>query len=225
MSSPKQLVGGLGGAIGSDFRRTLNQLIFVEFGGKLSRLNLTRTATVVTSGSATLLASYGFNLDTGVEDSTGAPLTGDIWWSPPTGMVRIGSAQMLNLGVTNFGSLTPDTLQSLPYGPSTIPQAKFVLNDVFAVHTNGGNFSKVLITASGLNLQIQWVTYKLDNPYAVSGHRLPTARRREGERRRRSRVRHGADRQPVARSAGHAQSHAGHGAVVGHDRAASDLSG
>src|SRR6516164_2684862 len=98
MSTPKQLVGGLAGAIGSDFRRTLNQLLFVEFGGKLSRLNLTRTATIVTQGSATLLASYGFNLDTGVEDATGAPLTGDIWWSPPAGMVRIGGAQLLNLG-------------------------------------------------------------------------------------------------------------------------------
>jgi hypothetical protein len=169
MPAPVQLVSGLSGSIGSDFRRSLNQLIFVEFGGNLSRLNLTRTATIITSGSATLLASYGFNLDTGIEDSTGAPLTGDIWWSPPTGMVRIGSAQMTNLGVTDFASLTPDTLQSLPYSPATIPQAQFVINDVFAVQTNGGNFSKVQVTASGLNLQISWVTYKLDSPYAVLG--------------------------------------------------------
>lgn len=169
MSSLVQLAGGLSGAIGSDFRRTLNQLIFVEFGGKLSRLNLTRTAAVVTSGATTILASYGFNLDTGIEDATGAPLTGDIWWSPPTGMIRIGSAQMINLGVTDFASLTPDTLQSLPYASATIPQAKFVINDVFAVQTNGGNFSKVQVTVSGLNLQIQWVTYRLDSPYAVLG--------------------------------------------------------
>ncbi len=169
MSSPQQLVSGLSGAIGSDFRRTLNQLIFVEFGGKLSRLNLTRTATIVTSGSATLLASYGFNLDTGVEDATGSPLTGDIWWSPPNGMVRIGSAQMVNLGATDFASLTPDTLSSLPYSSATIPQSKFVTNDVFAVHTNGGNFCKVKVVTGGLNLHIQWVTYKLDSPYAVLG--------------------------------------------------------
>src|SRR6516225_10879970 len=127
MPSPVQLIGGLSGAIGSDFRRSLNQLIFVEFAGKLSRLNLTRTATIVTQGSATLLASYGFNLDTGVEDATGAPLTGDIWWSPPAGMVRIGGAQLLNLGNSDFASLTPDTLQSLSYAPTTIPQAKFTL--------------------------------------------------------------------------------------------------
>jgi hypothetical protein len=169
MSSPVELVSGLSGAIGSDFRRALNQLIFVEFGGNLSRLNLTRTATIITSGSATLLASYGFNLDTGIEDSTGAPLTGDIWWSPPTGMVRIGSAQMMNLGVTDIASLTPDTLQSWPYSPATIPQAQFIINDVFVVKTNGGNFSKVQVSASGLNLHISWVTYKLDSPYAVLG--------------------------------------------------------
>src|SRR5947209_18863389 len=35
--SSTQLAGGLGGAIGSDLRRAHNQLIFVEFGGKLSR--------------------------------------------------------------------------------------------------------------------------------------------------------------------------------------------
>jgi len=164
-----QLVTGLGGAIGSDFRRLLNQLIFVEFDGKLSRLNLHRTGTVVTTGSTTLLASYGFNLDTGIEDSTGAPLTGDIWWSPPTGMVRIAGAQMVNLGVTDFASITPDTLQSLPYSPTTVPQAKFATGDVLAVQTNGGNYSKVLVVTSGLNLVIQWVTYKLDSPYAVLG--------------------------------------------------------
>ncbi|MBZ5493322.1 MAG: hypothetical protein LAO76_20590 [Acidobacteriia bacterium] len=169
MSLPVQLVGGLGGAIGSDFRRSLNQLMFVEFNGKLSRLNLTRTASVVTSGTVTLLASYGFNLDTGIEDATGAPLTGDIWWSPPGGMVRIGSAQMINLGVTDYASLTPDTLQSLSYSSATIPQAKFVTGNVFAVHTNGGNFSKVKVVISGLNLQIQWTTYKLDSPYALLG--------------------------------------------------------
>jgi hypothetical protein len=84
-------------------------------------------------------------------------------------MVRIGSAQMVNLGVTDFASITPDTLQSLPYVPATVPQAKFVTGDVLAVQTNGGNYAKVLVVNSGLNLQIQWVTYKLDSPYAVLG--------------------------------------------------------
>jgi hypothetical protein len=169
MSATTQLVSGLAGAIGSDFRSSLNQLLFVEFGGKLSRVNLTRTASVVTSGTVVLKDSYGFNLDTGTEDATGAPLTGDIWWSPPNGMVRLGGAQLLNLGSAAYGSITPDTLQSLPYSPTTIPSATLVTGDVFAVHTNGGNFGKVLVVSSGLNLTIEWVTYKLDSPYAVLG--------------------------------------------------------
>jgi hypothetical protein len=36
MSSAKVLATGLAGAIGSDFRQAINQLVFVEFGGKLS---------------------------------------------------------------------------------------------------------------------------------------------------------------------------------------------
>ena len=42
MPSPVQLVTGLGGAIGCDFRPAQNQLVFVEYNGKLSRLNLYR---------------------------------------------------------------------------------------------------------------------------------------------------------------------------------------
>jgi len=67
MSLPIQLVSGLGGAIGCDFRRTQNQLLFVEFNGKLSRLNLYRTATTVSSGTAILKGTWTFDLDTGSE--------------------------------------------------------------------------------------------------------------------------------------------------------------
>ena len=38
------LASGLGGAIGCDLRRAQNQLLFVEYNGKLSRLNLFRTS-------------------------------------------------------------------------------------------------------------------------------------------------------------------------------------
>src|SRR6185503_4795126 len=42
MATPIKLATGLGGAIGSDFVRSGNQLYFVEFNGKLSVLNLVR---------------------------------------------------------------------------------------------------------------------------------------------------------------------------------------
>lgn len=52
--SSTQLVGSLGGAIGSDLRRSYNQLIFVEFDGKLSSVNLFEPAVIVSSGMAAL---------------------------------------------------------------------------------------------------------------------------------------------------------------------------
>ena len=176
MSSQVQLVGGLGGAIGSDFRRTQNQLLFVEFNGKLSRLNLYRTATTVSSGTALLKGTFTFDLDTGVEGGTGPNL--DIWWDQQTSVLRQmvpwGTAKIVNLGVTDFASITPDTLSSLTYSTTPITgnndaSNKLVTGDVFAVLTNQGNYSKVKVVSYGYNMQIQWVTYKLDSPYAVLG--------------------------------------------------------
>jgi hypothetical protein len=171
MPTQKQLVSGLGGAIGSDFRSAQNQLLFVEYSGKLSLLNLTRTATVVSSGTKVLLSSYGFDLDTGTEGVHGGPVIGDIQWLSvlPEGMYPNFSAQLIGLGVTNFAAITADTLQSLTYSTAFIPRADFVNGYVFAVLTNGGNYAKVQVVPQGLNLQIEWVTYKLLPAYEVLG--------------------------------------------------------
>src|SRR4051794_4936840 len=67
-STPVQLLSGLGGAIGSDFRSPQNQLVFVEYNtGKLSALNLFSSSTVISSGTITLKGTFTFDLDTGVE--------------------------------------------------------------------------------------------------------------------------------------------------------------
>ena len=47
MTTVTTLVTGLGGAIGCDFRRTQNQLVYVEYGGTLSALNLAAPAHTV----------------------------------------------------------------------------------------------------------------------------------------------------------------------------------
>jgi hypothetical protein len=44
-----------------------------------------------------------------------------------------------------------------------------VPGDVLAVLTNAGNYAKVKILTYGYNLNIQWITYHLDSPYAVLG--------------------------------------------------------
>jgi len=176
MPVPVQLVTGLGGAIGCDFRRAQNQLVFVEFNGKLSRLNLFRTGTVVSSGTIVLKGTFTFDLDTGVEGGVGPNF--DIWWEQKTAVVRsmtpLNTAQLINLGTVDYNSVTPDTLSNLTYSTTPIdgnndPSNKLVTGDVFAVLTTSGNYSKVKVVAYGYDMTIQWTTYKLDPIYAVLG--------------------------------------------------------
>ena len=119
---------------------------------------------IVSSGSATLHGTYLFCFDTGTECSEGD----DVWWDQETDTVRQmvprGNAQLVNLGVVDFDTLSVASLQALPYSTNSIDgnddsTNQLVQNDVFAVHTNGGNYAKVLIISYGYDLQIQWVTY------------------------------------------------------------------
>lgn len=176
MTTPTPLATGLAGAIGSDFRPAHAQLVFVEFGGNLSRLNLFRSATKVSSGTAILKGTFTFDLETGVEGDLTA--NSDLWWEQKTAKARQmtpwKSARIVNLGVVNFDAITPDNLQHLTYSTnpidgSTIGTNKLVPGDVFAVFTNQGNYSKVKILSYGYNLTIQWVTYHLDPAYVVLG--------------------------------------------------------
>lgn len=58
---------------------------------------------------------------------------------------------------------------SLTYGTTPIPQGSLPVGDVFAVLTNGGNYSKVAIlgyqNTLNIDVNIQWVT---QSPAAVS---------------------------------------------------------
>ncbi|WP_263383668.1 YncE family protein [Granulicella arctica] len=186
MPTPIELVGGLAAAIGSDFRQSHNQLVFVEYGGKLSTFDLFPNATIVSQGTVVLKGTYLFDLDAGVESVTG-PIVGTTWdlfWDQQTTVIRsmnpYDGAKIVNLGVVPFASVTASSLQSLTYGTTPIPANadptnKLVPGDVFAVHTNAGNFAKVLVVAYGYDLQIQWVTYKLAQAYNVigTGYSLP----------------------------------------------------
>ncbi len=176
MTSQTQLVSGLAGAIGCSFRSTHNQLVFVEYGGKLSRLNLFAPAVIVSQGSAVLKGTWTFDLDNGTEGGVGPGF--DIWWEQMTAVARQmapqNNARIVNLGVADFNSITADSLQTLTYGTVPIPgnndaTNKLVAGDVFAVQTNQGNYAKVRVVSYGYDLNIQWVTYHLNPAYAVLG--------------------------------------------------------
>jgi hypothetical protein len=62
----------------------------------------------------------------------------------------VNGAQIVNIGVVSFSSVTLAQLQALSYGTAGIDGSDLsnvlVPDDVFAVQTNAGNFSKVLVT-------------------------------------------------------------------------------
>lgn len=176
MTSIVQLATGLAGAIGSHFRVPQNQLLFVEYGGKLSRLDLAPGATVVSAGAATLKGTFIFDLETGNQGGLGP--AGDIWWEQQTAVKRRmaprNGAGIVRLGPVPFGPIGIDTLLGLSYGATPIPGNNDASNQlttgtVFAVRTGAGNYAKVLVTSYGYNMGIQWVTYQPKPAYSVFG--------------------------------------------------------
>jgi len=176
MTTVTQLATGLGGAIGCDLQPSQHRLLFVEFDGKLSALNLVPTTAIVSSGTTTLKGTFTFDLDTGLEGGVGPAF--DIWWEQQTAVLRqmapLNNAKIVNIGVVDFLSITPQTLQGLTYSTTPItgnndPSNKLVPGDVFAVITNQGNYAKVKVISYGYNLQIQWATYHFNPAYVVLG--------------------------------------------------------
>lgn len=177
MAIPIPLATGLGGAIGCDYLNSRNQLIFVEYDGKISRIDLVCSVdSVVSSGIAVLHGTYKFNFDTGTEGS-GAGVS-DVFWHQHTSTIRSmdpqGSAKIANIGVVNFNGVSAAELQGLSYSDTPLngnndATNQLVNNDVFAVITNSGNYAKVQVINYGYDLKIQWRTYRLNPRYYVLG--------------------------------------------------------
>ena len=176
MSTQTPLISALSGAIGCSLRSLQSQLLFVEYAGKLSQLDLLPGASIVSQGSTVLKGTFAFDLENGTQGGVGPNF--DIWWEQMTTVARQmapqNGASLINLGVTNFAAVTPAGLQSLNYSSTPIPGSndasnKLVVGDVFAVHTNAGNFAKVQINVYGYDLKIDWVTYKINPAYKVLG--------------------------------------------------------
>ena len=177
MPTSTQLVTGLAGAIGCDFRTAQNQLIFVEYGGKLSTLDLFPVATIVAQSASTVLkGTFLFDFDTGVQG--GLSPNADVFWEQMTAVLRqmavSNSATIINLGPVDFNSLTAPALKGLTYGTAPIdgnndPTNKLVNGDVFAVKTTQGNYAKVKVLNYNYDLTIQWVTYNIPSGYKVIG--------------------------------------------------------
>lgn len=120
------------------------------------------------SGTATLAANTALNLDTGATASSG----GDILWTGTgitfQGTAKGGSLAALGLsGASGFSTVTQAILQELASFSSTAPIAASALpvGTILGVGTNGGNSSKVLVTAlSGTSITLQYTTYETAAP-------------------------------------------------------------
>ena len=172
-----QIVNGLGGAIGSHHLPIHNQLLFVEFNGKVSVIDLIRPlVATVSQGTTVLKGTWIFDCETGTLGGTGA--AGDIWWEQMTAterrMTPVNGAKLVNLGHVDWSSVTHATLQTLSFSTTPIPGNTDASNqltdgDIFAVLTNAGNYAKVQVLDYGYNMTIRWATYRVGPKYRVLG--------------------------------------------------------
>ena len=118
-------------------------------------------------GTVTLASGDRFSLDTGVTSSAGSA-TGDLRFSG-TSLAPQASVGIFNYktsgaaGTTQYNNLTQQALAAIPaasYSEATLNTAALVVGDVFAVHTAGGYYAKVLITSfSSGSLGLQYTTF------------------------------------------------------------------
>jgi hypothetical protein len=138
------------------------------------------TGSVVSSGTTEIPGTDLFDFDTGVLTTTGS--SADVWWDQMTTTTRAMQAQngatLVNIGVVNFAAITVPQLEALSYGTTPIDGSNgtsvLVTGDVFAVHTNLGNYAKVLVTgpldtSSDNGLPIQWETDSVPEPTGFAG--------------------------------------------------------
>jgi len=108
MSTEVQLVAGLAGAIGSDYRPTHSQLVFVEYGGQASRFNLFPGGDGRKPGTATPQGHLDVRSRCRRRRRTGAKRRH--LWDQQTHVLRQmvpqNSAKIINLGVVDFNTIT-----------------------------------------------------------------------------------------------------------------------
>jgi uncharacterized protein (TIGR03437 family) len=118
---------------------------------------LSTTAWADISGTQILTTGAGFDLDTGGSASSAIF---DILWSSTT-LTPQGNATALRLPQQggNYANLNQASLSQLSGYSSNLINS-IAVNDVIAVHTNGGNYAKMLVTAiGGGSITFQFTTY------------------------------------------------------------------
>ncbi len=107
-----------------------------------------------------LTAGNTIDLETGVVSGSG----GDIQWTA-SGITPQGKATALNIytnwPIAQFGTISVFLVSLVPgYSNATIPPSKLNVGDVIGVHTNGGHWAKIIVTAtSSTTITLQFTTF------------------------------------------------------------------
>jgi len=137
-------------------------------------------ATVISSGTITIPGTWDFDFDAGVIPSTISP-DSDVFWDQISSTARAldpeNGATIANIGAVTFNLVTLAELEALSYSTTGIDGSDatnvLVPGDVFAVHTNAGNYAKALVTGPFVagadnGLPIQWETDSVPEPGTLS---------------------------------------------------------
>ncbi|MGO8947269.1 MAG: hypothetical protein ACLQUY_06330 [Ktedonobacterales bacterium] len=128
--------------------------------GSVVTYNLRLCITPLVFNNITIKGTYEYDFD--LVDNT------DVWWDQLTlterSMAPVNGATIANIGVTNFADVTAVQLHGLSYSNTPIDgnddsTNKLVNGDVWAVHTDGGHYVKVLVVTYGYNIVIDYVLY------------------------------------------------------------------
>src|SRR5580698_4663696 len=120
------------------------------------------------NGTKTITPGESLNLDTGAVSTTG----GDIQWNG-TALIPQGHAALFNVGKYGsrlFKAIRTRSASAAHYSAAPIAGGILVADDVFGVHTNGGHYAKVLVTAAaGGALSLQYTTFVTDTRSRIAG--------------------------------------------------------
>jgi PKD repeat protein len=131
------------------------------------------TLSLVSHGEFTLPGTFSFSFDAGATEPIAQS---DVWWAiqtlPCSGSATDctldaeNGAQLANLGDVSSDPPSPQQLPYLPYASAPIPGDVLVsgTGDVFAVHTNAGNYALVDVVGkatgpAGDSITLSWLTY------------------------------------------------------------------
>lgn len=112
------------------------------------------------SQTVTLSAGSLLNLDTGAIVALRTAGTPDILFDA-TGITPQGNATATNVGAGSYNVLSLAVLTFAPgFSKNTIATRELVVNDAFAVHTNGNHYTKLKVNAiSATSITLEFVTY------------------------------------------------------------------